>query len=113
MTAAPAGAGIRAPVRPQQAITVAISLAAAPLLGGQALEESAVPTHAIVWASLALASYAAGLLCLVGARHGGVRLASWKFGYWILLWYGAPEPLNKNIGMHSSNPILPFAFELC
>lgn len=88
MTAAPADAGIRAPVRPQQAITVAVLLAAAPLLGGKALEESAVPTRAVIWASLALASYAAGLLCLVGAGHGGVRLASWKFGYWILLWYG-------------------------
>ncbi len=88
MTAAPVGAGIRAPVRPQQAITVAILLAAAPLLGGKALEESAVPTHAVIWASLALASYAVGLLCLVGARTGGLGLATWKFGPWILLWYG-------------------------
>jgi hypothetical protein len=88
MTAAPAGAGIRAPVRPRRAITVAILLAAAPLLCGIAIEESAVPTRAVVWASLALACYAAGLLCLVGARAGGVRLASWKFGPWILLWCG-------------------------
>lgn len=88
MTSAPASAGTAAPIRPQRAITVAILLAAAPLLCSKALEESAVPTRAVVWAALALASYAAGLLCLAGARHGGVRLASWKFGHWILLWYG-------------------------
>ena len=35
-----------------------------------------------------MAAYAAGLLCLVGARQGnGLGLACWRFAPWILLWY--------------------------
>jgi hypothetical protein len=53
VTAATAGAGIRTPARPQRAITVAIMLAAATVFCGVVLEESALPTRAVVvWTSL-------------------------------------------------------------
>ena len=55
----------------------------------QALTTSDEPTVAVVWGSLSLAGYAAGLLCLVGARYGShLGLSSWKFGPWTLVWYG-------------------------
>jgi hypothetical protein len=66
-----------------------IFLAAAVVLLGAALSDSARPTHAVVCGSLALTSYAAGMLCVVGAGHGaGLSLRRWWFGPWILLWYG-------------------------
>jgi hypothetical protein len=52
VTAAPAGAGIRTPVRPQQAIAVTIMLATATVFCSVVLEESALPTGAAVLTSL-------------------------------------------------------------
>ena len=64
-------------------------LAAALILCSGALSASAEPTRAVVWGALALACYAFALMCLAQAREGdGLGLASWKFGPWILLWYG-------------------------
>ena len=89
MTAAPVGADIRVPIVPRGRVTGTAFLAAALLLCGQALADSDRPTHAVVWGSLALASYASALLFLVTARQeAGVGLARWKFGPWILVWYG-------------------------
>ena len=46
------------------------------------------PTQAVVWAGLALASYAMGLLALIAIRETtGFGLAQWRFGPWIMLWY--------------------------
>jgi hypothetical protein len=59
------------------------------LLCGEAVAGSTVPTDALIWGSLALASFAAGLLYLLSSRESaGLGLARWKFGPWILLWYG-------------------------
>jgi hypothetical protein len=69
------------------AITALVLFAVAIGLFHEALATSGQPVNAVVWGSLALASYAAGLLCLVGASHGsGLGLADWKLGSWILLW---------------------------
>jgi hypothetical protein len=88
MTATPASSSIRSP-RVVLHVTGLAMVSAALLLCCEALAESDLPTHAVVWGSLALAFYAAGLLCLVGRREGaGLGLTSWKFGPWILLWYG-------------------------
>jgi hypothetical protein len=55
----------------------------------QTLATTDRPTVAVVWGSLALACYAAGLLCLVGGRDGPwSAVARWKFGPWTLIWYG-------------------------
>lgn len=46
------------------------------------------PTSSVVWGGLALAAYAAGLLCLTGtSRAAGLGLAQYKIGSWMLLWY--------------------------
>ena len=88
MTATPASTSIRNP-RVALHVTGLAMVSAAVVLCCAALAESDLPTHAVVWGSFALAFYAAGLLCLVGRREGtGLGLASWKFGPWILLWYG-------------------------
>jgi hypothetical protein len=64
-------------------------LAAAAALAAEALSTVDQPTHAVVWSALALASYAAGLLCLAGLNTGtGLGLTGWRIGSWILLWYG-------------------------
>jgi hypothetical protein len=68
---------------------VGLMMVGGALLCGEAVAESAVPTDAIIWGSFALASYAAGLLYLASGREKiGLGLANWKFGSWILLWYG-------------------------
>jgi hypothetical protein len=69
-------------------ITALTLLAVALVLCGEALAASAVPIHAVVWGSLALAAYSAGLLFLTRAREGDLGLARWKIGPWIVLWYG-------------------------
>jgi hypothetical protein len=46
------------------------------------------PTVAVVWASIALAMYLAGVLCLAGARYDGLGIAQWKLGPWMVAWYG-------------------------
>jgi hypothetical protein len=63
-------------------LAMVLFAAAIGLLFG-ALGASGWPTRAVVWGCFSLASYAAGLLCLVGMKKG---LAHWKFGPWTLLW---------------------------
>lgn len=66
-----------------------VFVAAAAVLLGETFATSDRPTVAVVWGSVAFAVYAAGLLCLVGAtQHAGLGLSRWKFGPWILFWYG-------------------------
>jgi hypothetical protein len=76
---------------PQRApVTALVLLFAAVVLLGLTLAASDRPTAAVVWGGLALAAYAAGLLMLF--RSGPAQdlgLARWKFGPWILLWWGA------------------------
>lgn len=64
-------------------------VAGAVVLLGETLATLDRPTVAVVWGSLGLAVYAAGLMCLAGAMHNaGFGLALWKLGPWFLLWYG-------------------------
>jgi hypothetical protein len=66
-----------------------VFLVVATALAVEALSTVDQPTHAVVWGAVALASYAAGLLCLVGLITGtGLGLTGWRLGSWILLWYG-------------------------
>jgi hypothetical protein len=65
-------------------------LAASVSLLEETLASAVQPTRAVVWGGFALATYAGGLLCLVGAKQrSGLGLTSWKLGSWTLLWYGA------------------------
>lgn len=63
-------------------------IAAAVALLAATLETLARPAVAVVWGSLALAAYLAGLLCLTGARYDRLGIAQWKVGPWMLGWYG-------------------------
>ena len=66
-----------------------ILVATAIALYGEELATSAVPTRSVIWGSLALAAYIAGLLCMLGARKSAfLGLAKWNLGSWMLLWYG-------------------------
>jgi hypothetical protein len=66
-----------------------ILAATAIVLYGEELATYTVPTHAVIWGSLALAAYVASLLFLLGARQGELLgLARWSIGSWMLLWYG-------------------------
>jgi hypothetical protein len=69
-------------------IQTLVCIGAAAVLLGVALATLDTPTHAIVWGSLALAAYAASMLFLAGFGRRGLGLTAWKFGPWILLWYG-------------------------
>jgi hypothetical protein len=74
---------------PRLAVVACGLLAAALVLLGMTLSTSDKPTTAVVWGSLALASYAGALLCLAGAgQHGDLGLARWQLGPWMLLWCG-------------------------
>ena len=75
-------------VAPRWVIAAMACFAAVAVLCAETLATSAVPTHAVIWGSLALASYIAGLLFLVGAADAnGLGLSRWKFGPWMLAWY--------------------------
>jgi hypothetical protein len=78
----------RAAAVPRLVIAGLALLAAALVLCGVALSEPTAPTRAVVYGSVALACYAAGLLCLAATRYRDLGLARWKLGSWILLWYG-------------------------
>ena len=79
----------RRAVAPRWMIAATVCVAAAFVLCAETLATSAVPVHAVIWGSLALACYAMGLLFLVGARNvNGLGLSRWKSGPWILTWYG-------------------------
>ena len=89
MTATPVRAGTHAQIAPRWAIAAMVLFAVGLVLFGEALAESVVPARAVVWGSLALTAYAVGLLCLVGGREAnGFGLANWKFGSWMLIWFG-------------------------
>jgi hypothetical protein len=88
VTAISVGARVRIPIELRRVVTGATLLAVAVVLCALALAESAVPMHSVVWGSLALASYAAGLFFLASAKTDEVGLAKWRFGSWTLLWYG-------------------------
>lgn len=89
MTIASPGARDRTAAAPRRVITAMGSFIAALVLCAETLATSSVPVHAVVWGSLALACYAMGLLSLVGsAGSQGLGLSRWKFGPWILIWYG-------------------------
>ena len=76
-------------VTPRWLTAAAMLLTVAIGLSGQALATEGEPTHAVVWASLGFAAYAASLLCLVGGGRGkALGLGRWWFGSWSLLWYG-------------------------
>lgn len=75
---------------PRRMVAAAVLLAAAIGLCRQALVNAGQPTHAVAWGSVGFAAYAASLLCLVGGGQGkSLGLSRWRFGSWILLWYGA------------------------
>jgi hypothetical protein len=79
----------RAIVMPRFAIVGFTFAATAVVLLDETLATSDRPTVAVVWGGVALAAYAASLLCLTEAgQRAGLGLAHWKFGPWILLWYG-------------------------
>jgi hypothetical protein len=66
---------------------VLLAIAAVLLIGE--LTTAYMPTQAVIWGSLALVAYLAGLLCLLGNGQSPILgLARWQFGPWILLWYG-------------------------
>jgi hypothetical protein len=72
----------------RQLVMAPVLLAAAIVFALQALSGAGQPTHAVVWASLGLATYAASLLCVLGGGQGRwLGLGRWRFGTWILLWY--------------------------
>jgi hypothetical protein len=71
---------------PRQFVAGLTLAAAAMVLCGWELA-SVTPSHALAYASVALACYASGLLCLTATRWGDLGLARWKLGSWILLWY--------------------------
>ena len=94
MTAAHAEARIGVLAAPRGAIIAPILFATAVVLLAETLATLDRPTHAVVWGSLALAVYVAGLLILVGAVHGNeLGLARWRLGPWMLLWYGVASGL--------------------
>jgi hypothetical protein len=76
--------GVRRPMTAATALfTAAVALLCATLAG------SDPPERAVVWGSLALASYSGGVLCFVGRRQGAdLGLGLWRLGPWTLLWYG-------------------------
>jgi hypothetical protein len=89
VTEIPADARIaaRRTARPQLAALALFALSAALLQ--VALNTSDMPTEAVVWAGLAMASYAFGILCLItGVRGTGGGLTSWRFGAWMMAWCG-------------------------
>lgn len=54
---------------------------------GETLETADRPTQAVIWGGLAFATYACGLLCLVGGRYTHLGLPRWRLGSWTLLWW--------------------------
>ena len=90
MTISPAQTGLHGQMEARH-ISVGLGLLAVAIsLFGGALTTLDQPASAIAFGSVALAAYAAGLLCLIGGGRGAMLgLARWQFGPWILLWCGA------------------------
>jgi hypothetical protein len=90
MTDPYAAASPRVSPLPRQVVVGTGLLTAAVALFYATLTTSDRPTLAVIWGSLALTAYCAGLLCLTGAvLQDNLGLADWKLGPWTLLWYGA------------------------
>lgn len=60
----------------------------------------------VVWGSLALAAWTATLLCLTEIPWRGGRLARWKLGPWMLLWYCVAYGLTTVTWSHPQSGIL-------
>jgi hypothetical protein len=88
MTIAPARAGTGRAAASRRVIVGALSLTAALVLCAVAVATADTPTRSVVWGSMALGSYAVGLLFLSATDPSRLGLARWKLGPWILLWYG-------------------------
>ena len=60
------------------------------VLFDETLSTSNRPAVAILWGSLSLTAYAAGLMCLISTsrRCTDLGITRWKIGPWTLLWYG-------------------------
>jgi hypothetical protein len=87
-TLAPTSARVPSGVRRSISAAIALFFAAAAALFCATLANSDVPGSAVVWGSLALASYSGGVLCFVGRRQEhGLGLGLWRLGPWTLLWY--------------------------
>ena len=84
--------GHRERAAPRLLLAGVLLVAAAVALCACALS-SVLLSRGIGYGSVALACYAAGLLCLAGAREGDLGLARWKLGSWILVWYGLASGL--------------------
>lgn len=87
----PAVAGQSSPVSHPLRATVGalLLLAAAAALADVAMRQLAVPTRAIMWGALAVAALGYGLVCLLAAAlPGGRVLSRWKFGPWMMIWFG-------------------------
>jgi hypothetical protein len=76
------------PVRPVVTASGLFLIAAAIGLLAVTLANQDRPTVAVVWGSVALTTYLAGLLRLTGRRYDGLGISRWKIGPWILMWYG-------------------------
>jgi hypothetical protein len=72
---------------PSAFIAGLLFIATALVLLGATLVTLDRPTVAVVWASVALAAYLAGLMCIMGLRYDGLGMSQWKIGPWMLLWY--------------------------
>jgi hypothetical protein len=88
MTATPVGSGVRLTPASHHTVMGAVLVAVALVLCEVTLATRDVPTRAVVWGSFALASYAGGCLFLLRSGTPDLGLANWKFGPWIVLWYG-------------------------
>lgn len=89
MTPEPLGAARRTASWDKRLVGGLFLLAVSAALLEQSLSALSWPPSAVVWASLALCGYALGLMCLVtGAGGTAIGLSRWKFGPWMLLWYG-------------------------
>ena len=91
----------RAVIAPRWIVAATFLLSAAIVLSGQALSNTGQPTHTVAWGSVALAAYAASLLCLIGGGKGRwLGLGRWWFGSWTLLWYGVAFGLASLTWVH-------------
>jgi hypothetical protein len=88
LTPAPTSSRARSGGVPRSISAATASFFAAAALFCVTLVNSDAPESAVVWGSLALASYSGGVLCFIGRRQGhGLGLGLWRLGPWTLLWY--------------------------
>ena len=76
-------------VVPQPVFAGLLLLAAAAVLLSETVATADQPVRAVIWGGIAFATYAFGLLCLVGSKGAtALGLSRWRFGSWSLLWCG-------------------------